>query len=140
MAKKATVIPGDHLKKVIADFNIPIAKVAEQTGISVSTIRQIIIGKLRITAHVAAKLGKYFGEDPLQWMELQSQFELAELTKDEKTVAAIKAIPKAKKQEPAPQAPAKKGPAKKVLATAEKKPHGKPGPKKAAAKPKTVNL
>lgn len=40
-------------------------------------ITDILNGRRSITAEVALRLGRYFGNNPQFWLELQSQYDLA---------------------------------------------------------------
>jgi addiction module HigA family antidote len=131
MAKQSAKIPGAVLKESFLDgYGLSAAKVAEDTGLSQSAIRQILTGKTRITLNVAVRLAKYFGNAFQYWLDLQTQFDLAELQKDAAFADAVKKIPKAKKQAPAKKAEPKKAAAKKAVPKAAvRKPGAKKGPK-----------
>jgi addiction module HigA family antidote len=127
MAKKQSVpAPGTILKeKYMDEYQISVAQLAKDIGLSASAVRQLINNKLRVSIVIALRLAKYFGVPVQEWIDLQTQYELSELDKDKALTDSIKAIPKAKK---AP-APAKgKAPA----AAAAKKPGGRRGAGKAA--------
>jgi addiction module HigA family antidote len=117
---KSAKSPADVLKKYMDDYQLNPSKLAVQIKLSQSAIRQISIGKTRISADVALRLAKYFGNKPGEWLDIQNQFDLAKASKDDKTSAALKEIKKAKKPDPAKVAKAakaakaaKKGDAKK---------------------------
>jgi addiction module HigA family antidote len=123
MAKQSAKIPGVVLKESFLDpYGLSPAKVAEDTGLSQSTIRQILIGKMRISLNVAFRLAKYFGNTFQYWLDLQTRFDVAELQNDPAFTDTVKKIPKAKKQ-----APAKKTVAGKAVSktAAERKPKTK---------------
>jgi addiction module HigA family antidote len=46
-------------------------------GVPAGRITDILNGRRRVTAEVALRLGRYFGNDPQFWLELQSQYDLA---------------------------------------------------------------
>jgi addiction module HigA family antidote len=136
MAK--VLVPGTVLKeKFLDEYHITVAKISEDIGLSPSAIRQLINNKLKISIAIAKRLSKYFDKPVQYWIDLQTQYELAELDKDTSLANSLKKIPKAKKQ-PAPVKAApkgKKGPkagAKKAGAkkAADKKP-GRPAKAKA---------
>jgi addiction module HigA family antidote len=136
MAKSVVKIPGTVLKESYLDvYQLPQGKVAEDTGISLSTIRLLLSGKAKISLNIGLRLSKYFGNPQDYWLDLQKKYDLAELQKNPVFVDSFKKIPKAKKQAPkkAGKAPAAKKsvgrkPAKKVSAKATS------GTKKTAAK------
>jgi addiction module HigA family antidote len=151
MAKTTVPVPGLVLKDLLGKYNISVAKVSQDIGLSPSAIRQLINNKLKVSTVIALKLAKYFGKKPEYWISLQTTSELAQLQKDVKIAADLKKISEAKKQ-PA-EKKATRGPKPKVGAKAKvaakpgAKPRGRPGRKPAAAtvavvkkprKPRTV--
>jgi addiction module HigA family antidote len=105
MAKQ--VLPGTVLKDLLSEYNIPVAKIAEDIGLSPSAIRQLINSKLKISIVIAKKLSIYFGKPVQYWIDLQNKYELTELDKDTKLKASLAKIPKAKKIAPKAKAEAK---------------------------------
>jgi addiction module HigA family antidote len=101
-------------------------RLARDIGLSQPTVRQLVLGKMKISAKTALHLAKYFRTKPEYWLNVQSQFELAEAAKDSALNKSLQAIPKAEKL---PNAP------KKVLNKEPKKRGRKPGSKKVEAKP-----
>jgi addiction module HigA family antidote len=115
MAKQPAKIPGMVLKESFLDeYGLSTGKVAEDTGLSQSAIRQILIGKTRISLNVAVRLAKYFGNTFQYWLDLQTQYDVAELQKDAAFTDAVKKIPRAKKQAPIKKAEPQKAAVKKA--------------------------
>jgi addiction module HigA family antidote len=115
MAKQSVKIPGEVLQKsFLGEYGISQPKIAEDTGLSLSAIRQILKGKMKISLSTAVRFAAYFGNTYQYWLELQTQYDLAELRKDAAFTEAVKKIPKAKKQAPAKKAEPKKVAAKKA--------------------------
>lgn len=54
---------------------------AQATGIPQSRLSEILAGRRSITADTAARLGKYFGVDPKNWLNLQMTYDLREFEK-----------------------------------------------------------
>jgi addiction module HigA family antidote len=80
MAKQTAKIPGVVLQKSFLDeYGLTPARVAQDTGLSQSAIRQILTGRTRISLNVAVRLAKYFGNTFQYWLDLQTQYDLAEL-------------------------------------------------------------
>jgi antitoxin HigA-1 len=68
--------PGEVLREdVLADLDMPRAKLAEHLGVSRQTLYDIINVKRAVTADIAARLGRAFGNSPLFWLNLQSQYD-----------------------------------------------------------------
>jgi addiction module HigA family antidote len=132
MAKQSAKIPGVVLQQSFLDeYGLTPAKVAEDTALSQSAIRQILTGKTRISLNVAVRLAKYFGNTYQYWLDLQTQYDLAELQKDAAFTEVVKKISKAKKQASAKKAEPKKAVAKKAgtKAATPRKPRAKKQPK-----------
>jgi addiction module HigA family antidote len=51
---------------------------AKATGIPQSRLSEILAGRRAITADTAARLGRFFGVDPRNWLNLQTTFDLRE--------------------------------------------------------------
>jgi addiction module HigA family antidote len=51
---------------------------AKATGIPQSRLSEILSGRRGITADTAARLGRFFGVDPRNWLNLQTTFDLRE--------------------------------------------------------------
>ncbi|AEF86201.1 putative addiction module antidote protein, HigA family [Treponema primitia ZAS-2] len=124
---KLAQTPGTVLKSLLDEYQLSTAKLAQAIGLSNSAVYQIAIGKTRVSAPVALRLAKYFGQTPAYWLELQTKTDLAEAAGDKKLSSDIKAISKAKKpkapkvvkaSKPAKGAGAKKAPAKKAAGKA----------------------
>lgn len=49
---------------------------AKATGIPQSRLSDILSGRRSITADTAARLGRFFGVDPRNWLNLQTTFDL----------------------------------------------------------------
>jgi addiction module HigA family antidote len=132
MAKQTVKKPGEVLQKSFLDeYGLTPAKAAQDTGLSQSAIRQILTGKTRISLNVAVRLAKYFGNTYQYWLDLQTQYDFAELQKDSAFTDAVKKIAKAKKQTPAKKVAPKKAVVKKAgtKAAATRKPRAKKQPK-----------
>ncbi|MDR2402910.1 MAG: HigA family addiction module antidote protein [Spirochaetaceae bacterium] len=123
MAKLVIPSPGTVLKSLMDEYQLNPTKLAEAIKLNQSTVRQISIGKTKVSVPVALRFAKYFGNTAEYWLNLQVQYDLSEIAKDAELAEILKNIQKAKK----PVSTAKD----------EKKaaPVGKAGKSKAAEKP-----
>jgi addiction module HigA family antidote len=117
---KSQQTPGTVLKSLMDEYQLSPAKLAQAIGLSTSAVYQISVGKTRVSASMALRFAKYFGQTPAYWLDLQNTADLAEAARDVKLSAIIKGISKAKKPKIAKgknPAPAKiaKTPAKKTV-------------------------
>jgi len=75
--KLPPVHPGEVLN---LDFLEPMGitpyRLAKDIGVTPSRIHAIVHGERAITAETALKLARYFGVDPVSWMNLQTRYDL----------------------------------------------------------------
>jgi addiction module HigA family antidote len=69
--------PGKLLKRELANRGISLNKLARGTRIPMSRISLIANGRRAITAETALRLARYFSCEPLVWLNLQLQYDLA---------------------------------------------------------------
>ncbi|MDR2020190.1 MAG: HigA family addiction module antidote protein [Treponema sp.] len=118
MPKPAIQAPGIVLQSLLDEYQLNPGKLGEAIKLSQSAVRQVVIGKTRISVPVALRLAKYFGTTAEYWIDLQNKYDLAEAAKDGELSAVLKGIVKGKKPAPKkaakPAAQAKKAPPKKA--------------------------
>jgi addiction module HigA family antidote len=135
MPKPANQAPGLVLQSLLDEYQLNPGKLGDAIKLSQSAVRQVVIGKTRISVPVALRLAKYFGNTAEYWIDLQNKYDLAEAAKDSELSAILKGITKGKKPAPKkaekPAAQAKKAAPKKAAAAKAPK---KPAAKKPAAK------
>ena len=74
--------PGEVLlEEFIKPLNLSQYRVAKSTNVPPRRINEIIHGQRDISADTALRLGKYFGNSPQFWMNLQTWYDL-EIEKD----------------------------------------------------------
>jgi addiction module HigA family antidote len=74
--------PGEILfEEFIKPLNLSQYRIAKSINVPPRRINEIIHGKRAITADTALRLGKFFGNSPQFWMNLQTWYEL-EIEKD----------------------------------------------------------
>jgi addiction module HigA family antidote len=89
------VHPGEFLRDVVLpDVKMSKKDVAEALGISRALLYTILEGKSPVTASVALRLGKFFGNGPELWLNMQSNYDIAVLGKE--LAPELKAIPTVK--------------------------------------------
>ena len=77
MAKKHSLIhPGVFLAELIAELNITQAHLAREIGVSPMRISHVVKGARPITADIALRLGRYFGQSAQYWLNLQARYDL----------------------------------------------------------------
>jgi len=76
------VHPGAILKDELEELGVTPTEFARQIEVPPNRVSQIIAGKRSITGDTALRFGHWFGTDPQFWLNLQSQFELAQADKE----------------------------------------------------------
>jgi addiction module HigA family antidote len=69
--------PGRLLRRELAARSLSANRVALDLGVPSGRITDILNGRRSITADTALRLGRYFGNSPQFWLELQSQYDIA---------------------------------------------------------------
>jgi len=71
------VHPGRILRDELRSRSLSANGLARALRVPSGRIVDILNGKRAISAETALRLGRYFGNDPQFWMNLQAQYELA---------------------------------------------------------------
>lgn len=83
--------PGAILKEELEELGVSATEFSRQIEVPPNRVSQIIGGKRAITGDTALRLGHWFGTDPQFWLNLQSQFDLAQA--DKATGETIRHLP-----------------------------------------------
>ena len=90
---KRVVHPGEILKDELDELGVTAAAFARQINVPPNRISQIIAGKRSVTSDTALRFGHWFGVDPQFWLNLQTQFDLADA--DRRVGPAVRKLPTA---------------------------------------------
>jgi addiction module HigA family antidote len=75
--KLAPVHPGEVLlEEFLKPMKLSQNRVAIDIGVPARRINEIVLGKRRISADTALRLGRYFGMSPQFWLGLQMDYDL----------------------------------------------------------------
>ena len=74
--------PGRLLKRELEARRLSANRLALDLGVPSGRITDILNGRRSITADTALRLGRYFGNSPRFWLDLQSQYDLAMLERE----------------------------------------------------------
>lgn len=72
----APVHPGVYLKELLAELSLSQYRLARELGVPAMRISHVVNGKRPVTAELALRLGRYFGQSPRYWMNLQSRYDM----------------------------------------------------------------
>jgi addiction module HigA family antidote len=78
MKKKriAPVHPGVYLKELLDELEISQYRLAMGLGVPAMRINHVVNGRRPVTAELALRLGRYFGQNPRYWINLQSRYDM----------------------------------------------------------------
>ena len=74
--------PGRLLKRELEARALSANRLALDLGVPSGRITDILNGRRAVTADTALRLGRYFGNGPQFWIDLQSQYEIAAVERD----------------------------------------------------------
>ena len=77
MTKKlAPVHPGRFLTELLQELSITQTQLARAIGVSAMRVSHVVNGKRPVTAEMALRLLRFFGQTPQYWLNLQSRYDL----------------------------------------------------------------
>lgn len=88
---RRAVHPGEILREELDELSIAPTAFARQISVPPNRISQIIAGKRSITGDTALRFGHWFGTEPQFWMNLQTQYDLAQA--ERRVGQAVRALP-----------------------------------------------
>jgi addiction module HigA family antidote len=68
--------PGEYLREILDDMALTQAALAEAIGVSAMRVSHLLKGDRPVTAELALRLGRAFGQTPQYWLNLQSTYDL----------------------------------------------------------------
>src|SRR5258706_11293925 len=75
--------PGRLLKRELTARALSANRLSLDLGVPSGRITDILNGRRAITADTAVRLGRYFGNSPQFWLDLQSQYDIAVVEKED---------------------------------------------------------
>src|SRR5207244_9520576 len=76
------VHPGRLLKRELTAHKLSANRLSLDIGVPSGRVEDILNGRRSITADTAVRLGRYFGNGPQFWLDLQAQFDIAVVERD----------------------------------------------------------
>jgi len=70
------VHPGAYLRELLDELALSQYRLAKDIGIPAMRINYIVNGKRPVNAELALRLGRYFGQNPRYWLNLQSRYDM----------------------------------------------------------------
>jgi len=72
----APVHPGEYLREILDELGLSQYRLAQDTGVAPMRISHLVRGQRPVTAELALRLGRYFGQSPRFWMNLQTRYDI----------------------------------------------------------------
>jgi antitoxin HigA-1 len=72
----APVHPGAYLRELLVELEQTQDRLACALGVNAMRISHVVNGRRPITPELALRLGRYFGQDPRYWMNLQIRYDM----------------------------------------------------------------
>jgi addiction module HigA family antidote len=70
------VHPGEILHEILEDLNLTQIAFANAIGVSSMRVSHVLNGTRPVTAELALRLGRAFGQTPQYWLNLQTRYDL----------------------------------------------------------------
>ena len=87
------VHPGRLLKRELSARGLSANRLALDIGVPSGRITDILNGRRSITADTAVRLGRYFSNNAQFWLDLQSQYDIAVVERENGTEIARRVRP-----------------------------------------------
>lgn len=95
MERIPTITPGEILlEEFLIPLNISAYRLAKDTNVPATRVSQIIKGNRKITADIALRFSKYFGNSADFWLGIQDEYDLRK--EREKIANELEKIPQIK--------------------------------------------
>ncbi len=77
MTKKiAPIHPGRFLRELLQELSVSQMQLARAIEVSAMRVSHVVNGKRPVTAEMALRLSRCFGQTPQYWLNLQSRYQL----------------------------------------------------------------
>ena len=70
------VHPGAYLKELLDELTLSQYRLAKDIGVPAMRINYVVNGKRPVNAELALRLGRYFGQEPRYWLNLQTRYDM----------------------------------------------------------------
>ena len=67
---------GAYLKELLDELALSQYRLAKDIGVPAMRINYVVNGKRPVTAELALRLGRYFGQNPRYWLNIQSRYDM----------------------------------------------------------------
>jgi len=130
--KKSLKTPSSVLYTLMDKYGLNAYSLSKELDLSYSSVRLILLDKIKISTSNAFKLAKFFGNYPDFWLSLQQDADISEAEKDKKLQSSLKGIKRAVKKTKKTKAAVKPRRKKRTLSDKRKAAAKVPGSKRAS--------
>ncbi|MBI5445978.1 MAG: HigA family addiction module antidote protein [Deltaproteobacteria bacterium] len=74
--RMAPVHPGVYLREILEELGLSQYRLAKELHVPAMRISHLIHGRRPVTAELALRLGRYFGQSPQYWANLQTRYDM----------------------------------------------------------------
>ncbi len=75
-ARIAPVHPGEYLRELLEELGLSQYRLAQEIAVAPMRISHVVRGQRPVTAELALRLGRYFGQSPRFWLNLQNRYDI----------------------------------------------------------------
>jgi addiction module HigA family antidote len=72
--------PGRIIKGSLDELELTVTEAAKVLGVTRTTVSKLINGRSAVSPEMAVRLSKAFGSTPAFWLQLQTNYDLAQVT------------------------------------------------------------
>ena len=76
VTKLSPIHPGTFLAELLDELSISQAELGRALRVSAMRVSHLINGKPQVTADMALRLARFFGQTPQYWLNLQGRYDL----------------------------------------------------------------
>ena len=88
------VHPGIYLRELLTELKISQYRLAKEIAVPAMRVNLVVNCKRPVTADLALRLGRYFGQTPRYWINLQSRYDMdvAEEALSERVMSEVRPL------------------------------------------------
>jgi addiction module HigA family antidote len=94
MEMKNPVHPGLLVKDCIEELGLSVAEASKGLGVTRQQLHNVIAGRSNITPEMAIRLEKAFGSTAGTWLQMQMNYDLAQMRTRASSIAVERFLPK----------------------------------------------
>lgn len=68
--------PGVYLQELLEELGVSQYRLAKELHVPAMRINHVVHGRRPVTAELALRLGRYFGQSPQYWANLQTRYDM----------------------------------------------------------------